>query len=150
MGWLGCDEMSSAFIRHLQKRGPISIKAAGNRYWRQHPKGYCTDDDDHKDNALTALELSALSYAEMGLIEPKKRGGIVCEFWLAELTNITPDELSCFIHTASAEEYNSQILMCNEWDIDGNYIWFDPIVWKLTDKAKAHPELLRPFGGVDL
>jgi hypothetical protein len=27
--------MSSAFIRHLQKRGPISIKAAGNRYWRQ-------------------------------------------------------------------------------------------------------------------
>lgn len=150
MGWLHCHDISALFIRHLLKQGPISVKSAGNRYWRRHPRGYCHDDDAHKQDALMALEASALFYAERGLIEPTKRGGFECELWLGELTNINAEELNCFIHSASAKEYNDQIRMANEWDMDGNWIWFDPIVWKLTDEAKANPKLLEPYWGVDL
>ena len=150
MGWLGCLAMSELLIRHLQKQGPISIEAAANRYWRRHERGYCRDDDSHKQDALMALEQSALFYAESGLIEPTNRRGAYVIDWLLDYSNITEEEVNFHIHTASAMEFNNLITMAFQWDTDGYWIWFDPIVWKLTEHAMTHPELLQPYEGVDL
>jgi hypothetical protein len=151
MGWLSCGSMSALFLRHLQKTGPISVKAAANRYWRRHEKGYCNSDEDHKDNALMAMEMAAHFYAENGIIEPTNRYcGFPLEMYLPECTNITAEEIEYFVHTASVEEFNNLILLVKLWDNDGWWTWFDPIVWKLTDASRNNPELLRPFEGVDL
>lgn len=149
MGWLHCHTMSELFIQHLQKQGPISVKAAANRYWRRHGRGYCHDDDSHKHDALWALEVSAKFYAGRGLIEPTKRRSTFVIDWLSIFTNITEEEINIFIHTASAMEFNNQVIMVFEWDSEW-WRWFDPIVWTLTEHAKTHPELLQPFAGMDM
>lgn len=150
MGWLSCGSMSAMLLRHLQKVGPISVKAATNRYWRRHPKGYCKSDEDHKDDALMAMEMAVHFYAEKGIIEPTTRYPSFVVDWLRDYTNITEEEVHLFVNTASVEEFNNLILLVKIWDNEGFWTWFDPIVWKLTEAAKNNPEVLKPFEGVDL
>ena len=147
MGYLYTAEMSKAFITHLIKRGPISLNAAANRYWRRMPRGYEIDDDGHKSAALWALEVSALSYVAAGIIEPTHRRMYPLDY-LQMFTDITEEQLDMFVRYASVEEFNRLIIDVHKWDVDGAEIWFDPIVWKLTEKAEGL-QTLPYYEGVD-
>lgn len=149
MGFLHCSGISEAFIKHLSTRGPISVKAAANRYWRRSYRGYETTDEGHKLQALMALESSVLHYLEEGLIQPTNRNNFVLDY-LSMATDITDEEKEMFSRYATVEEFNRLIIEVHRWDVDGAEIWFDPIVWRLTDEAKKKSALLQPFGGVDL
>ena len=117
MGFLYCTEMSEAFIKHLQKQGNISVKAAGNRYWRRHPRGYENSDETHKWAALDALTMAAIALAEEDLIEPTTRHIHPVDY-LQMMTDITDEQLKMFVEYASVEEFNRLIIEANQWDTE--------------------------------
>lgn len=76
MGWQSCENISGAFIRHLDTEGPISIADAVRRYHHVHEKGYEVDEDGRIRSCVDACETSVAFYLERAVIEPADRSAL--------------------------------------------------------------------------
>lgn len=171
MGYLYCRDISKILIDHLKNTGPISIDQAVRKYdaiydemvQREHSGEFDDSElgdeykrmlgkryDDWEIQQGMACEYSVFHYMSKGLIEPAIRGALISVMQLWCSTNITAkDEIKLFIKYASVEEMNGVIGEAANY-VDESCSWFDNIVWKMTDKARKRPRLLKPFDGVDL
>ena len=147
MGYLYCRDISKIFIDHLKNTGPISIDQAVRKYDK---KMVGKRDDDWEEQQGMACEYSVFHYMSKDLIEPANRGDLItiAQLWCS--ANITAkDEIRLFIEYASVDEMNRVIGEAANY-LEESFSWFDQIVWKMTDKARKKPGLLKPFDGVDL
>lgn len=158
MGFFSSYNMSSVFLDYLRNVGPISITETVEKYHTCHPyhmgMGATTQRKELKDHAASALENAVVSYVRTGVIEVVNRhqeeawSVLRCTF-LPTKEDISEDEATRVLNAATTAEYHAMLLACFQWDSDGNWIWFDPIVWTLTEAARQNPTMVRPFCGVD-
>ena len=171
MGYLSCKTISQIFIDHLKNIGPITIAETVQKYdeaydqifhkeYREEFEDPELDDEyksrlgkreeDWREQAQLACELSVLHYLPKGLIEPANRRDLISIVQLWSSTNIrAEDEIRLFVESSSVEEMNGVICEAAA-RIDESGPWLDQIAWKMSAVAEKRPALLRPFEGVDL
>ncbi len=171
MGYLYCKTISKIFIDHLKNIGPITIAETVQKYdeaydqmiqkeYREEFEDPELDDkyksrhgkreEDWKEQAMMACQLSVLHYLPKGLIEPANRRGLIPIVQLWSSANITAeDEIRRFVEYSSMEEMNRVICEAAS-RIDESGPWLDQIAWKMSAMAVKRPALLKPFDGVDL
>ena len=157
MGFLHSGGMSSVFIDYLTNVGPVSIREICDKFYTCHPVHMGMDAKDikaHKEHAEEALALAVLEYLRLGLIEEvgwaTSINGSQVIFYLTWNKGMSEEEAHQFLERVNWQEYAALLVESYVADVDGNWIWFNPLVWQLSAYAKENPDRLGPFEGEDL
>lgn len=158
MGFLHCNGISTIFVDYLKNVGPVSIKELCARFYNCHDGDMgmdrVKDPKAYQEHAEWALEVAVLEYLGMGLIKEacSREESLAKEPIMTYLTchmEVPEEEAARLLQAASPSQYVNLVIASHQWDGDGNWIWFDEIVWQMSEKARKDPDLLTPFAGVD-